>query len=92
LTTARALKYLRHIAISHMRRRILVRLFLVCLAFLLLQRDLYAYLDPGSGSMLMQLLLGGVAGLGVIVRLYWRRLTGVVGVREQVAQGEKDQR
>jgi hypothetical protein len=75
-----------------MSRRIFVRLSLVCIAFLLLERDLYAYLDPGSGSMLMQLLLGGVAGLGVIVRLYWRRLTGVVGVRQEVAQGEKDPR
>jgi hypothetical protein len=31
----------------------------------------YAYLDPGSGSMMVQLLLGGVAGAVVIVRLYW---------------------
>jgi hypothetical protein len=35
-----------------------------------------AYLDPGSGSMLVQLLLGGVAGLGVILKLSWLRLRG----------------
>jgi hypothetical protein len=34
-----------------------------------------AYLDPGSGSMLLQLLLGGAAGLAVAIRLSWRRLT-----------------
>jgi len=34
----------------------------------------HAYLDAGSGSMMLQLLLGGVAGLGVACRLYWRRL------------------
>ena len=34
----------------------------------------YAYLDPGSGSMLLQLLLGGTAGVVVIVKLYWERL------------------
>ena len=28
-----------------------------------------AYLDPGSGSMLVQLLLGGVAGAAVIMKL-----------------------
>ncbi len=33
----------------------------------------HAYLDPGSGSMLVQLLLGGVAGAAVIVKLGWQR-------------------
>lgn len=32
----------------------------------------FAYLDPGSGSMLLQLILGGVAGLMVVVKLYWQ--------------------
>ena len=32
-----------------------------------------AYLDPGSGSMLVQLLLGGVAGAAVIMKLGWDR-------------------
>lgn len=34
----------------------------------------YAYLDPGTGSMLLQLLLGGFAGALVIGKLYWHRL------------------
>ena len=33
-----------------------------------------AYVDPGVGGMLIQLLLGGVAGLVVIMRLYWERI------------------
>ena len=36
-------------------------------------RPAFAYVDPGSGSILLQLLLGGIAGVGVIVKLYWRR-------------------
>jgi hypothetical protein len=40
----------------------------------------HAYLDPGSGSMLLQLLLGGAAGLAVIVKLYWRRFKAFLGV------------
>jgi hypothetical protein len=35
---------------------------------------LLAYIDPGSGSVLLQLLLGGFAALGVTVKLSWRRL------------------
>ena len=33
----------------------------------------YAYIDPGSGSMLIQLLTGGAAGAVILARLYWRR-------------------
>jgi hypothetical protein len=33
-----------------------------------------AYLDPGSGSVLLQLLLGGAAGVAVAARLLWQRL------------------
>ena len=37
------------------------------------QTPVDAYLDPGSGSMLVQLLLGGVAGAAVIMKLGWER-------------------
>jgi len=33
----------------------------------------WAYLDPGTGSMMLQLLLGGVAGAMVVGKLYWHR-------------------
>ncbi len=36
-----------------------------------------AYLDPGSGSMIVQIIAGGLAALGVTMKLYWRRITGV---------------
>ena len=34
----------------------------------------YAYLDPGTGSIVLQLLFGGVAGALVIFKLYWHRI------------------
>lgn len=39
--------------------------------------DFFAYLDPGSGSLILQALVGGVAAAGVTARLYWRRITRV---------------
>lgn len=39
----------------------------------------HAYLDAGTGSMMTQLLLGGVAGLAVLIRMYWRRLLELFG-------------
>jgi Na+/proline symporter len=41
---------------------------------ILLAAPAYAYVDPGTGSMLVQLLTGGTAGALVLARLYWRRL------------------
>lgn len=41
---------------------------------LLAEAPTYAYLDPGSGSMLLQVLLGGFAAVGVILRVYWTRV------------------
>lgn len=36
-----------------------------------------AYIDPGSGSMLLQLLLGGIAGAVVVLKMYWRQFTNL---------------
>lgn len=33
----------------------------------------WAYLDPGTGSMMLQLMLGGVAGALVVGKLYMQR-------------------
>lgn len=43
----------------------------------------HAYLDPGSGSMFLQLLLGGVAGVALAVKLYWRKLLGLFGLEKK---------
>ena len=39
----------------------------------------YAYLDPGTGSMLLQLLLGGVAGLAMLAKMYWSKIKHFLG-------------
>lgn len=51
-----------------------------------LERPAAAYLDPGTGSMLLQALLGGVAAVGVIAKLYWRRVTAAISGRLQRAR------
>jgi hypothetical protein len=40
-----------------------------------------AYLDAGSGSMIVQLLLGGFAAIAVTVKLWWRRLLRFLRLR-----------
>lgn len=35
--------------------------------------DAYAYLDPGSGSIIIQLLVGTLVGAGIVLKLYWEK-------------------
>ena len=61
-------------------------LFLACLLVWCLvmgERTASAYVDPNSGSMLLQLVLGGAAGLALIVKLYWQRLLAFLGLRRR---------
>jgi hypothetical protein len=39
------------------------------------------YLDAGSGSMLLQIILGGAAAVGVTAKLTWRRLLRALRIR-----------
>lgn len=64
-------------------------IFMFVFAFALdLSTPALAYLDPGTGSMILQLLLGGVAGALVIGKLYWQRLKGFFGKGKQLPDPE----
>ena len=45
-----------------------------------------AYLDPGSGSMLLQAILGGVAGAGVAAKMFGRRILTALRLRKPDTQ------
>ena len=32
------------------------------------------YLDPGSGSFIIQMLLAGLLGIAVAIRIYWKKI------------------
>ncbi len=55
-------------------------MFCFALAMALTALPAQAYLDPASGSMILQLILGGVAGLAVVVKLFWHKILGLFGV------------
>ena len=50
-------------------------------ALLFLTAPALAYLDPSTGSMMLQVLLGGVAGAMVVGKLYWQRFREFVTSR-----------
>ena len=58
-----------------MKQVVSTRVYLAAFAVLFLSETrVSAYLDPGSGSMLIQLLLGGIGGAVLMLRLSWRRV------------------
>ena len=49
---------------------------LVIIALLTSQAPLHAYIDPGSTSLFLQGIVGGIAALLVVTRNYWQRAVG----------------
>ncbi len=38
-----------------------------------------AYIDPGSGSFFVQMLLAGLLGVGMVLKTYWGRILSFFG-------------
>ena len=60
-------------------------LLLICV--LLLTPNVWAYLDPGTGSMLLQVILGGIAAIGVAVKIFWHRIKLAIGLGKKSGSG-----
>ena len=54
-----------------------LRIVLVVVAGLVMASPAQAYLDPGTGSMLVSALIGVAAAVGLAVKMFWYRVTGV---------------
>jgi len=54
----------------------IVRVALVLAACLSIASPAYAYLDPGTGSMLISAVLGVAAAVALAVKMFWYRLVG----------------
>jgi hypothetical protein len=54
------------------RKRVILSWLAVQLA--IFSTAAHAYLDPGTGSILVQSLLAGIAGAAAVISLYWQRI------------------
>jgi hypothetical protein len=59
-------------------------------ASFMLSDAVFAYLDPGTGSMLVQLLVGGVAAAGVALKLYWHRILRLLRIRKTEPEPDRE--
>lgn len=46
------------------------------------------YLDPGSGSLLFQMLLAGLVGVTFAVKIFWRKIKGIFHKNGETAPTE----
>lgn len=52
----------------------------------------YAYIDPGTGAMLIQGLIGGIVAGLFIIRVYWQKLKSFMVRSTGVGISEEDMR
>lgn len=65
--------------------------FMVCVLIFFSAESAHAYLDPGTGSMILQGVIAGFAVVSVVCKLYWRRLLRLFGLRkDKPAEGGND--
>lgn len=52
----------------------------------------YAYIDPGTGSLIIQSIIGAIAAIGVTLKLYWHKLRVLIFGRTKVTEEREVQR
>lgn len=53
--------------------------------------DRLAYLDPGSGSFLIQLLIAALLGAGIALRASWSKVKKYFGIKSEVDEDAEDE-
>lgn len=60
-----------------MKNRTLFFLSVVLVAWATVIPPANAYVDPGTGSFIFQVIIGGVLAVAVSVKVFWRRIVGL---------------
>ena len=64
----------------------ILRIAFVLVACLSIATPAYAYLDPGTGSMLISAVLGVAAAVALAVKMFWYRVVGFFRGKRPVAE------
>lgn len=59
---------------SGCRSTVLLMVFGILIAY---QPNAHAYLDPGTGSLIVQAIIGALLAMALTAKLWWRRLMGL---------------
>lgn len=51
--------------------------YFTALFYFLLIKPVHAYIDPGTGSLIIQIVIGGMIGASIAVKVFWNRLISI---------------
>lgn len=68
------------------KRQTVVLFALVSLAALGWTSPVFAYIDPGTGSAILQGILAALAAIALTAKLYWHRLLKFLGLRKNTTE------
>jgi hypothetical protein len=46
--------------------------------------SIFVYIDPGTGSIILQALVASVVGAAIAVKLFWHRILKFLGIRKSI--------
>ena len=52
--------------------------FIYLFVYFLFSNNAHAYLDPGSGSIILQALIAFLAGVGTFISVYWKKIKNLI--------------
>lgn len=71
-------------------KRLPIIFAMLALFYLLFPQRAYAYIDPGTGSIIIQVLIGVLVGGLVAAKIFWNRIS--TSVKSLFCRGRKDER
>jgi hypothetical protein len=70
-----------------MRRRATIVLAVILASHALFLPVASAYVDPGSGSFIFQMLIGGLLAAGVGIKVFWKKIVSVFSRKGRSGDG-----
>ena len=67
--------------------KLLLSIFLISF---ILTLNAYAYIDPGSGSIILQALLGALAAIGASISIYWSKFKNFFKRNKKIEKDKKE--
>lgn len=67
------------------------RILLVPIMLLAMMQEAFAYLDPGTGSMILQGIIAGIAVVGLTIKTYWYKIRGFFGMKSPTSLLDEDE-
>ena len=64
--------------------------FICLFVYFLFSNNAHAYLDPGSGSIILQVLIAFLAAVGTFISIYWKKLKNFISNLLQIIKKNKN--